>query len=146
MGVVLLREGLYCLGTMSLSNTNSIQDNTSVSIAEHVAPNWLVLLRDIVPKQYKPQKNSINNFHFFFVILFGLLFFFVVDYYFDLYRFRPMSLSNTNPQKKTERQVLGVQFFSFMCIDLTSGNVVFFLFLFFLFFRCFFGFCNQVLH
>ena len=44
-----------------------------------------------------------------------------------------MSLSNTNPRKKTERQVLGVQFFSFMCIDLTSGNVVFF-FVFSMFF------------
>ena len=53
--------GLYCLGTLSLSNTNLTQDKTSVSIAEHVAPNWLVLLRDNVPKQYKLQKNSLHQ-------------------------------------------------------------------------------------
>ena len=53
--------GLYCLGTLSLSTTNLTQDKTSVSIAEHVAPNWLVLLRDNVPKQYKLKKNSLHQ-------------------------------------------------------------------------------------
>ena len=53
--------GLYCLGTLSLSNTNLTQNKTSVSIAEHVAPNWLVLLRDNVPKQYKLKKNSLHQ-------------------------------------------------------------------------------------
>ena len=49
---------LYCLGTLSLSNTSQFGATCSAMLTDVLSWVRFVLLRDNVPKQYKPKNNS----------------------------------------------------------------------------------------